>query len=167
MLLINIVCPSPLLPYLNCQICSVWDGLSGFVQFLARVPSWRGNFPTCQDLWWWKSWGSCLIFSVNLRPYMGMTQYRYRDSLLSPGVSQILTVQCWGTCSKLRCTAFRWCISWGGVDLVEVGQKSIFSKSAEKNSVWGTHLYHLTLEGHNSLNFKHFLLSRCFEKFGT
>ena len=75
----------------------------------------------------------------------------------------------WGTCGTLTCTAFRWCISWG-VDLVEVGQKKDFlQKSAEKTAfLRDTNRDHLTLEGHNSLNFKDFRLSQgCFGKFGT
>ena len=77
---------------------------------------------------------------------------------------------CWGTCRKLRCTAFRICLSWGGVALVEVGQKKDFlQKSAEKTAfLRDTNRDHLTLEGHNSLNFKDFRLSQgCFGKFGT
>ena len=58
----------------------------------------------------------------------------------------------------------------GGVDLVEVGQKKDFlQKSAEKTAfLRDTNRDHLTLEGHNSLNFKDFRLSQgCFGKFGT
>ena len=61
-------------------------------------------------------------------------------------------------------------IMWGGVDLVEVGQKKDFlQKSAEKTAfLRDTNRDHLTLEGHNSLNFKDFRLSQgCFGKFGT
>ena len=58
----------------------------------------------------------------------------------------------------------------GVVALVEVGQKKDFlQKSAEKTAfLRDTNRDHLTLEGHNSLNFKDFRLSQgCFGKFGT
>ena len=46
----------------------------------------------------------------------------------------------------------------GGVDLVEVGKKRILSKKVPKKTAFlrDTNLDHLTLEGHNSLNFKDF-----------
>ena len=51
----------------------------------------------------------------------------------------------------------------GGGDLVEVGQKKdFFQKSAEKRFLRDTNQDHLNLEGHNSLNFKDFLLSQGF-----
>jgi len=100
-----------------------------------------------------------------------MTQSQYRDSLLSPGVSKILTA-CWFKKTLLLGyvqKAFRLCLSWG-VDLVEVGQKKDFIQKKCRKTAFlsGTNLDHLTLEGHNSLNFKDFWLSQgCFWKFGT
>ena len=54
-----------------------------------------------------------------------------------PGGSNKL--YCWGTCGTLRCTAFPWCISWGGIFGRSGSKKSIFSKKVPKNSVFEGH----------------------------
>ena len=46
---------------------------------------------------------------------------------------------CWDTCRTLRCTAFPWCISWGGIFGRSGSKKSIFSKKVPKNSVFEGH----------------------------
>ena len=94
-----------------------------------------------------------------------MTQSQYRVSLLSPDVSKILTACRFkktlmlGYVQKAEMHSFlNMPIMGGGVDLVEVGQKKDFlQKSAEKTAfLRDTNRDHLTLEGHNSLNFKDF-----------
>ena len=59
--------------------------------------------------------------------------------------------------------------SWGGCFGRSGSKKGILQKSAEKTAfLRDTNRDHLTLEGHNSLNFKDFRLSQgCFGKFGT
>ena len=114
--------------------------------------------------------------SVQHVPFFLTTQCQYRVSLLSPGVSKILTACRFkktlmlGYVQKAEMHSFPNMPIMGGVALVEVGQKKDFlQKSAEKTAfLRDTNRDHLTLEGHNSLNFKDFRLSQgCFGKFGT
>ena len=117
-----------------------------------------------------------MIFFLLSQFHSLKTQSQYRVSLLSPGVSKILTACRFkktlmlGYVQKAEMHSFPNMPIMGGVALVEVGQKKDFlQKSAEKTAfLRDTNRDHLTLEGHNSLNFKDFRLSQgCFGKFGT
>ena len=92
-----------------------------------------------------------------------MTQSQYRVSLLSPGVSKILTACRFkktlmlGYVQKAEMHSFPNMPIMGGVALVEGQKKDFLQKSAKKTAfLRDTNWDHLTLERHNSLNFKDF-----------